>query len=70
MRIEGKRMAKPLAEIEVGECFMYREELYMKADESAWSICSINCVSVQYGSIHRIDDECMVTPVNAKAVVE
>lgn len=69
MKIEEKRMVKPLAEIGVGECFAYDEEIYMKTDETPESGLRV-CVEIQYGTLYRLEEEYMVMPVNVKAVVE
>lgn len=68
MRVEEKRMVKPLAEIGVGECFRYDEELYMKTDgtEGGYRMC----VDIRYGTLYRLEEEYMVAPINVKAVVE
>lgn len=68
MRVEEKRMVKPLAEIGVGECFRYDEELYIKTDESVGGLRV--CVDIRYGLLYRLEEEYMVEPINAKAVVE
>lgn len=69
MRIEEKRMVKPLAEIGVGECFRYDEEIYMKTDERTEGGLRM-CVDIRYGTLYRLEEEYMVTSVNVKAVIE
>ena len=69
MKIEEKRMVKPLAEIGVGECSVYDEEIYIKTDERTEDGYRM-CVEIQYGMLYRLDEEYMVTPINVKAVVE
>lgn len=68
MRIEEKGMDKPLAEIGIGECFRYDEELYIKTDgtEDDYRMC----VDIRYGTPYRLKEEYMVAPINVKAVVE
>lgn len=69
MRIEGKKMVKPLAEIEIGECFAYDEGFFIKTDERTDDGRSV-CVNIKYGMLYRLDEEYMVTSVNVKAVIE
>ena len=68
MRVEEKRMVKPLAEMGVGECFRYEGCFYIKSDESVGGLRM--CVDIQYGTLYRLEEEYMVTPVNAKVVIE
>lgn len=69
MRVEEKRMVKPLAEVGVGECFECGGVFYMKTDEYTDDGQSM-CVAIQNGRLYRFEEEYMVAPVNVKAVVE
>ena len=69
MKVEEKRKVKSLAEIGVGECFRYDEEIYIKTDERTEDGYRM-CVDINYGTLYRLDEEYMVTPVNVKAVIE
>lgn len=69
MKIESKRMVKPLAEIRQGECFEFEEDFFIRTDEITERGLSV-CVNIQCGTLYRLDEEYMVMPVNAKVVIE
>ena len=68
MKVEEKRMVKPLAEIGIGECFAYDDSFFIKTDETTDGGYRM-CVDIKYGTLERLEEEYMVTSVDAKVVI-
>lgn len=73
---ETKNVRKVLKDISSGECFKYKDKVFLKANYIEEPFSGINvesdkCVAIDTnGNIELFDLDLYVTPVNSKLIIE
>lgn len=70
MKIEDNRIGKDVTfgELSIGDCFIYQDAVYIRIDE-VYALGNVFDV-VRNGKYTLDDGDAVVTPVNAKVVIE
>lgn len=72
MKIENNNLNILIKNVEVGECFMYKGELYMKIDRGCIEVNTSYpnlVIDLHTNRLNAIADDAIVGRVNAKIVV-
>ena len=67
MKIEDNRTNLMFCELQVGDCFTFSEEYFIKIDAYA---TKSNAFSLSHNSKDNFNGDTKVIPVNAKVVIE